>query len=316
MARIVVGDGSVVAWQELAVGTEAGGLRVVEVAVDEGDSVVRGQLLLRFDAAVLAAQAVQAEAAATEADAALQVARSDLARANELARDAVATRQAVEQRQSASRQAEARLASARARRDEAAARLAQTRILAPADGVVTRRSVLLGAVPVAGQEVFRLVRDGRLELDAKVPELDLGAVHAGQAVRVVHGDREIAATVRAVAPTVAVETRLGHVHVALPAGSGLRPGMFARAEIRAGVAQAIAVPQAAVVFRGGTPVAFVLGEDGRVSLRRLAAGAPRHGFVEIADGLRAGERIAISGAGFLSDGAHVRVAPPVAVAAR
>ena len=316
MERLVVGDGSVAAWQELVVGAEAGGLRVKEILAEEGDQVRRGQVLVRLDTAVLAAQASQAEAAVAEAEAASEIAHLDLDRATELSRGGIATRQAVEQRQAAARQAAARLASARARRDEAAARLAQARILAPADGVVSRRTVQLGAVAATGEEMFRIIRDGRLELYARVPELDLGAVRPGQSVRVLHGRREIQATVRAVAPTVAPETRLGVVHVALPPGSGLLPGMFARAEVRSDAGQALAIPQSALVFHEGTAAAFVLGEDGRVSLRRLTTGTHRHGLVEVAAGLRAGELVATSGAGFLADGDHIRavahVLPPAA----
>ncbi|MBV1797945.1 efflux RND transporter periplasmic adaptor subunit [Siccirubricoccus sp. G192] len=311
MLRVVIGDGSVVAWQELVIGAELGGLRVVEVAVEEGESVRRGQLLARFDDAVLAAQFAQAEAAVTEAEAALEIAQLDLERARQLSRSAIATRQTLEQRQSAARQAEARLLAARARRDETAARLAQTRVVAPTDGTVSRRSALLGAVVPAGQEMFRLIRDNRLELDARVPELDLAGVSPGQAVRVLHGERMIEARVRMVAPIVAAETRLGLVHVALPEGSGLRPGMFARAEIRSEAPRAIAVPQQAVVFREGAPAVFVLPEGSeRVALRRIETGARQEGMVEVASGLRPGERIVLTGAGFLSDGDRVALAPP------
>lgn len=312
MLRVVSGDGSVVAWQELILGADIGGLRVIEVAVEEGDTVHAGQLLARLDDSVLSAQAAQAEAAVAEAAAALEMARADLARAEELLRSRTGTRQNLEQRQSAARQAEARLISARARRDETAARLAQTRILAPTDGVVSRRAALLGSVPAPGQEMFRILRDGRLELDARIPELDLAGVEPGQEVRVRHGDRVIPARVRAVAPTVAPETRLGLVHIALPANSGLRPGMFARAEILAGKREVVALPAEAVVFREGAPVAFVLPEGSdRVELRRIAAGAHRDGTVEVTEGIRAGERVVVAGAGFLSDGDHVRLATPL-----
>src|SRR5690606_32605138 len=144
-----------------------------------------------------------------------------------------------DQRQAAARQAEARLASARASRDEAQVRLNQTRLRAPYDGVILKRGILPGAVSGVGQEMVRLLRDGRLELDARLPEVDLADVAPGQPVRVLHGSREIQATVRAIAPTVTAESRLGLVHIALPADSGLRPGMFARAEIQAGGAPRI-----------------------------------------------------------------------------
>jgi multidrug efflux pump subunit AcrA (membrane-fusion protein) len=122
IARSVIGDGSVVAWQEIVVGFESGGLRVVEVTFDEGDHVKAGQLLARLDDALPIAQLAEAEAAVTEADATAEFARGDFKRAQDLIRGDFMARQTLEQRQSATRQAEARLMAARARRDEAAAR--------------------------------------------------------------------------------------------------------------------------------------------------------------------------------------------------
>lgn len=307
LARIVTGDGSVVAWQELVIGAEAGGLRVAEVAFEEGDSVRAGQLLIRMDETLLRAILGQAEAAVAEAQAALRNARQDLSRAADLSRSGNAPRQTLELREAAALQAEARLASAVARRGEVAARLAQARILAPADGVVSRRSVLPGHVTSAGQELVRLIRDGRIELDARVPELELAALQPGQPVRVTHGDRTVTGTVRAVAPTVSAETRLGIVHVALPEGSGLRPGMFARAEIRPGDAEGLTVPQSALLFREGRPAVLVLAED-RVALRPVTTGRRGEGVVEVTSGLAEGERVVVTGAGFLTDGDRVQVA--------
>lgn len=309
LPRPIFGDGSVVAWQELVVGIETGGLRILEVPVEEGDRVRRGQLIARLDDALPAAQAAQAEAAMREAEAALAIAQSDLRRSTELARSESVAKQILEQRQSAALQAEARLLAARARRDEAAARLTQTRILAPTDGTVARRSILPGAVTIPGQEAIRLIRDSRLELDARVPELELARIRPGQPVRVRHGTREIMAEVRILAPVVGSDTRLGIVHVALPAESGLRPGMFAQAEILPAEEAGLIVPQEAVVLREGKPFAFVLppGAD-RVVLRALATGTRRAGAVEVTGGLAEGERVVVTGAGFLSDGDHIRLA--------
>lgn len=310
LASIVVGDGSVIAWQELVIGAEVGGLRIIEAPLDEGMAVQAGQLLARLDGSVLAAQAAQAEAAINEAMAFLELARSEQARAEELVRTQSGSRQLADQRQSATRQAEARLIVLRARRDEAAARLAQTQILAPSDGIVARVSVRLGAVTSPGQEMFRLIRDGRLELEARVPELELAGVQPGQRATIRHGGREIAGEVRLVAPVVTPETRLGLVRIALPADSALRPGMFARAEIAGPAREVVVVPASAVVFRDGAPQAFVLPEDSeRVAMRRLVAGARFEGMVEIIEGLSTGDRVVTAGAGFLARGDLVRVAP-------
>jgi len=307
LSRTVTGDGSVVPWQELVIGAEAGALRVVEVAVEEGDAVRAGQPLVLMDETLLRAVLGQAEAAVAEAGAALRNARQDLARATDLSRSGNAPRQTLELRDAAAQQAGARLASASARREEVAARLAQARVLAPADGIVSRRSVLPGTVTAAGQEMVRLIRDGRLELDARVPELEMALLRPGQPVRVLHGDRVVAGTVRALAPTVAADTRLGLVHVALPAESGLRPGMFARAEIRPGDVPGLTVPPSALLFRDGRPAVLVL-EGDRVALRPVATGRRGGDAVEVTAGLAEGERVVVSGAGFLGDGDRVRVA--------
>lgn len=307
LPRIVTGDGSVVAWQELVIGAEAGGLRVAEVAVEEGDSVRAGQVLVQMDETLLRAILGQAEAAVAEAQAALRNTRQDLARAADLSRSGNTPRQTLELRQAAALQAEARVASAVARQGEVTARLAQARIVAPADGIVSRRNVLPGNVTSAGQEMVRLIRDGRVELDARVPERELSALRPGQPVRVTHGDQVVTGTVRAVAPTVSAETRLGVAHIALPSGSELRPGMFARAEIRSGEAPGLTVPQSALLFREGRAAVLVLSGD-RVALRPVTTGRRAEGVVEVTSGLAEGERVVVTGAGFLSDGDRVRVA--------
>jgi len=310
IAAVVAGDGSIVAWQELVISTEIGGLRIIRAPIEEGDAVRAGQLLAALDDSVLAAQLAQADAAINESVALVDFARAEQARAEELVRSNTGARQVVEQRQSATRQAEARLISVRARRDEVLARLAQTQILAPTDGIVSRVTVRIGAVTAVGQEMFRMIRDGRLELEARVPELELAALRAGQPVLVRHGSREIAAELRIVAPVVAADTRLGIARIALPADSGLRPGMFARAEITGAPREVVMVPASAVVFREGAPQAFVLQEgESRVAMRRLVAGARQDGMVEIREGLRGGERVVTAGAGFLADGDLVRLAP-------
>jgi RND family efflux transporter MFP subunit len=311
LARPVIGDGSVVAWQELLLGTETGGLRVVEVNFEEGDAVRAGQVLVRLDPALPTAQATQAQAATAEAEAALRIAQADLRRSVDLARSEAVARQILDQREAAAKQAEARLLASRAREEEAKVRLAQATIAAPADGIVSRRTVLLGAVVQPGQELLRLIRDGRVELAMRIPELELAAVRPGQAARVVHGEREVAGRVRVLAPVVSGDTRLGLAYVALPAGSGLRPGMFARGEIAPeGMATQLTVPQEAVVFREGRAVAFVLADDGaQVQARTVRTGQRRDGVVEVVEGLREGERVVASGAGFLADGDRVRVAP-------
>jgi len=306
--RNVIATGNVVAWQELSIGTEISGLRVVEVAVDEGDIVKRGQLLARIDDSAISAQFRHSEAAVQEAQANLKFAEAENARAKDLVARGNVSAQAAQDRETKAFAAAARLAMAAAQRDEMKARVVATRIVAPADGYISKRSILIGDVVAAGREVFRMVRDSRLELDAEIPETDLILVQVGQTVRITReGTAVIAGTVRAIAPTVDPKTRLGVVHVALPQGSPLKPGMFARAEILTSQTVAIAVPDAAVVWRDGKAGVFVLSKGNHVALRPVEAGTRQNGWVQIISGLESGEHVVNTGAGFLNDGDVVAV---------
>ncbi len=307
ITKIVVGTGSVAAWQQLTVAAEIAGLRIVEIAADEGDAVKQGQVLARLDDSILKAQFSQFEAAVLEAEANLTNARADFRRAEELQAGqniAVAT---FQQRQTAARTAEARLGMIRAQRDEVKAKIEQTVIRAPTDGVIAKRTALVGSVASGGMELFRMIREGRVELQAQIAELDIGRIKAGEAARVVHGEDAVDGTVRLVSPVVDATSRLGLAYIALPAGSGLKPGMFASAEIAVGTVDALAVPQDALVFRDGRPGAFAVGSDNRVSLRLVETGARQDGWVEVRAGLDPSDRIVVAGAGFLSDGDLVRI---------
>ena len=306
--RLVSTSGTVQAWQELPVGSETSGLAVVEILADENDPVAEGQLLARLNDQVLLAQLAQQEASVAEARATLTEARANLQRADTLFRQDATSAQTLDSRQAAASTAAARLAVAEAAKAETQARLAQTRILARAAGYVSSRSVEIGQIVSSGQELFRIVRDGRLELDAEVPETELAFLREGQAAQVsADGAGRVAATVRAVAPSIDARTRLGVVHLSLPADSGFRPGMFARAEIALGDAPSLVVPQAAVVWRDGRAGSFVIDAGGHASFRGVETGARFGADVEIHSGLVAGERVALEGAGFLEDGDRVRV---------
>lgn len=307
MTQIVVGTGSVAAWQQLTVAAEIAGLRIVEIAADEGDTVKQGQVLARLDDSILKAQSDQFEAAVLEAEANLTNARAEFRRAEELQAGRNIAESTYQQRQTAARTAEARLGMIRAQANEVRAKIQQTVIRAPTDGVISKRTALLGSVASVGAELFRMIRDGRVELQAQVPELDFGKIKAGQRARIVHGDVAVNGTVRLVSPVVDPSTRLGIAYVALPADSGLKPGMFANAEIAVGTAERLAVPQDALVFRDGRPAAFAVGPDNRVTLRILETGTRQNGWIEVKGGLDPRERIVVAGAGFLNDGDLVRV---------
>lgn len=306
MDSVITATGSVVAWREMPIGTEASGLAVIEVAVDEGDTVTKGQVLARLNRSVLSAQIAQQMATVTEAEATLANAQSDQRRARTVSRG-VLSEQTIEQRETLVKTATAKLAAARAVLDETQARLAQTDIVAPASGIVTMRTVTLGQVVQTGTELFRLIQDSRIEVNALVPEGDLLGVKPQQTVQIIDPTgRASEGSVRLVAPIVDARTRLGTVHVALPPATNLKPGMFVRVEIRTNGAKALTVPQKALVWRDGRAAVFTVGDDGTATMKTVKTGRKTSDAVEILDGVFAGERIVVEGAGLLSDGDRVR----------
>ncbi|WP_374515126.1 efflux RND transporter periplasmic adaptor subunit [Brevundimonas sp.] len=314
LPRVINASGTVSAWEEVPVGAETGGLTAVSVLVDEGSYVRQGQPLVRMNDALLRAQVRQQQAAVQTAEA--NAARDDaaLSRAQELKERGFLSQASLDTALANQRASQANLAAARAALAETQTRLSQATLRAPVSGLVISRSVTRGQIVAAGTELFRIVRDGRLELDARVPETELNLVRAGQSATI--SSDEVGQTtgrVRIVTPEVDPETRLGVARIALTGAGGFRPGMFARARIEAGSQPALTVPTAAVLYRENRAGVFVLGEGGRVRFQPVTV-LSRTDQRSALSGLTAGVRVVVEGAGFLADGDRVRVVAPAAPA--
>ncbi|MBL8338843.1 MAG: efflux RND transporter periplasmic adaptor subunit [Rhodoferax sp.] len=301
-------NGNIAAWQEASVGTEANGLRLAQVLVNVGEAVRRGQVLATFAPDTLQAEAAQTAASVAEAEATLAEARANAQRARDLQVSGALSAQQINQYLTAERTAQARLEAQQAMAKMQQLRLAQTRVLAPDDGIISARSATVGAVLPAGQELFRMIRQSRLEWRAEVPAADLGAIKAGQAVQVTPPNLPpVKGRVRMVAPTVDPQTRNGLVYVDLVQPGGAKAGMFARGEFELGTGSAMTLPQTAVLLRDGFSYVLRVGADSRVSETKVRVGRRSGDRIEILDGLPADARVVESGVGFLGDGDTVKV---------
>ena len=310
-------NGNIAPWQEAIVGAESNGMRLAEVRVNVGDSVKRGQVLATFIADMAQADLAQSRAAVAEAEALLADAAANAQRARDLQASGALSAQQINQLLTAERTAQARLDALRAAAKVPQLRLAQTQVLAGDSGVISARSATVGAVVPAGMELFRLIRQGRLEWRAEVAASELVQIKPGQAVRVTAaGGAAVAGKVRMVAPTVDAATRNGIVFVDLPQPGALKAGMFARGDFDTGSSSALTLPQSAVLLRVGFSYVFRLGADGKVAQTKVSVGRRVGERVEITGGLDANTRVVASGGGFLADGDTVRVVDaPVAQAA-
>jgi RND family efflux transporter MFP subunit len=311
LARTVVLNGAVYAWQEVIIAPEVGGYRVAEVHVDVGDEVKKGQTLVELSTALLAAEVATKEAALAQREAGLVNADAALERAQALSQRDLLSAADLDQLNADALGARAAVEAGRADLETSRLRLQFSRVTASDAGVITSRTVTVGQIAQAGMEMLRLLRDGRIEWRGEVPEMRLGELEAGQRVTVMTSDGlSFEGSIRVVAPTIASANRTGLVYVDLAADDRLRPGMFARGEIEIGRGMGFTVPLASVVSVDGYSYVFVLGTDSTVERRRITTGGVYTATIEVVDGLQGGERVVEQGAGFLKDGDLVNVADP------
>ena len=308
LSTAVAASGTVAAWQEASVGAEGSGWRLAEVNANVGDTVRRGQVLASFAAELVQADLALARATLTEAEAVLAEMAARAQRARELGPTGVLSTEQVQAALTAERTAQARVQAQQAALQVQQLRARQVQVLAPDDGIISARNATLGAVVPPGQELFRLIRQGRLEWRAEVSAADLALLRAGMTVRVSGGSGPaVTGKLRMVGPTVDAATRNGLVYVDLPATPGLKPGMFARGEFDTGRSSGLTLPQSAVLMRDGFAYVWRVSADGTVAQAKVTLGRRSGERVEITGGLDASARVVASGGGFLTEGDTVRV---------
>ncbi len=302
-------DGNVLAWQEAVIGAELPYYRISEVRVQVGDHVRKNQVLARISEDTVSSEQEAAAAVVNELEAVSTEARSNAERAQALRAQGFYSAQAQGQYVTGERAADARLVAARARLRLAQLQVAKANVTAPDDGVISARSAVVGSLTQPGQELFRLIRGGRIEWHAEVPAAQLARIKPGVAAQIESVDGEtLTGKVRTIAPSVDPRTRNGVVYVDLPSGQGLRAGMFARGQIDVGQTSALTIPAASVVLREGFSYIFVVaGEPARVTQTRVKTGRRMGDRIEIVEGLSPHARVVDTGSGFLADGDVVAV---------
>jgi RND family efflux transporter MFP subunit len=308
VARGVAANGTIQSWQEVIVGPEVGGYRVAAVNVDVGDRVRRGQELVLLADELLRAEVASKRANVEQAQATLENAAAAHRRATSLTGSGALSASDVDRLRSEELASRARVAVSQADLDAAEVRLRHTRVTAPDDGIISARMVNIGQVAQAGTEMLRLLRKGRVEWRAEIPEARMREIKAGLKVQLVTADgTQLIGKVRTVAPTVESSTRAGLVYVDLPDSEGAKPGMFARGEILLGQTPAQMAPLGSVVIQDGYSYVFVLTSQQTVQRRHVTTGIIKDSSIEIVSGVEPGERIVDKGAGFLKDGDRVNV---------
>jgi RND family efflux transporter MFP subunit len=302
-------NGGLYAWQEAIIAAETSGLRITRLFADVGTEVKRGQKLAQLSQDLIKAELAQKEALVAQAKAELAEAQANAKRAIEAKGSNAFSEQQTTQYLIAKDKAKAGLAAAEAQLKAQQIRLQQTNIVAVDDGVISSRSATLGAVVQTGSELFRQVRQNRLEWRAELMAEHLVQIRPGQKVTINLSNGEVInGTVRVRSPTIDPENRKGFVYVDLPSSESAHPGMFVRGEILLGEKEALTVPESALVMRDGYSYVFELNAKRQVTQRKVITGRRANRRVEILEGLDTNAVIVATGGAFLNSGDTVLIA--------
>jgi len=288
--------GSLQSDESVQIASEIAG-RVTVIGLEEGKSVVAGDILVKLDDALVAAEVADTQAR-------YEFATGNLGRANTLARSGNVTERARDE-------ATANAETARAALELAKVRLSKHVIRAPFSGVVGIRRVSPGAYVAIGQPIVNIEKIDTLKVDFKLPELFLSQIRTGQTVDVqvdALPGRTFPGTIYAIDPMVDVNGRALQIRARLPNPDGiLRPGLFARILVK-GLQErhVVIVPESAIVPRGPDKIVYAI-ENGRAVEAKVTLGVRKDGLVEIVDGLKSDAVVVTAGQQKLKDGTPVEI---------
>lgn len=268
----------------------------LSVAVEVGDQVRAGQVLVRLDGAHAALQAAQAAAQMRKLE-------SNYARSRQLAEQQLVSANDNEQLRFD-------VENARAANRLANLELSWTTVTAPISGVVAERMIKPGNFVQANTPIFRIVDDARLEAELNVPERELATLEAGLPVTLsvdALPGRTFEGTIDRVSPVVDAESGTFRVIAAFVGKGDLKPGMFGRISIDYDQrADALTVPRAALLEDDAEPAVFVV-DDGKAERVPIELGYLDGEWAEVRGGLEEGAQVVTAGKATLRDGSAVQV---------
>jgi RND family efflux transporter MFP subunit len=257
--------------------------RVIEMRVDAGQAVKKGQLLLRIDAR-------EAGEVATAASAQYINAKANYERMKNLQKQNFISAAALDK-------AKADFEAAQAARGQAGVSLGYASVTAPISGVVAQRLIEQGETAAPGRPLLTIYDPNGLRVTASIPQYQLPQMRKVRQARVEFPElgQWVDASAVTLLPTADAATHVSQVRVALPGElKSVIPGMFARVHFIVGRAQRTTVPAAAVVRRGEVAAVYVQDAQGVLTLRQLRLGeTSAGGEIEVLAGLASGEQVVL-----------------------
>ena len=296
VAQIYSADGVVEATRQSTVSAQISG-RVKEIYYDVGDSVKKGRVILRIDQGEAAQALAGSQAQVMQAQAALHNAKANYERARQMFAQKFISQAALDKAEADYKVALAQAAASQAGESRAAVAQSYTAVVAPYGGVVAARLVEIGEMVTVGQPLMTGFDPSKMRVIVNVPQDKLQDIGARPDVAIEFPTIKLSVQAAAVTvqPLADARTHTTQVRIDLPAKqASVYPGMFVRAHFVVGKATKMLIPASAVVRRSEVVAVYVVGNQGKVTLRQIRLGeAVGQDEVEVLSGLNAGEQVAL-----------------------
>jgi len=309
VTRVANATGTLAARVDMPVGVVGEGGRVTAVHVQPGDWVSANQVLASIERSVQAQQVSQLEASVQVAQADAKLAQTNLDRARALVADGFVSQADIDQKTATRDAAVARVNVAIAQLNQMRAQLGRLDIRAPAAGLVLTRQVEPGQVVSGGSGVlFRIARDGEMEMQALLSENELAALQVGTVAEItpVGMSESFEGRVWQISPVINETSRQGIARIAVPYNEALRPGGFATARIAMERMNAAVLPESAVQNDARGSFVYIVGKDDKIERRNVTTGAVTARGIAITSGLTGTEKVVLFAGGFLTPGETVK----------
>lgn len=308
MPEYLVLTGSLRADQESNIAADANG-KVLQLLVERGQAVMRGQVIATLDARSASLGATAAQAQAKLAQSQLEQAQKDCERVKHLLETGAISQAEYDRQTSQCTVQQWSAAAAEAQQQSATKLLGDTSIRAPFDGIIGERMINVGQYVQPSTQVASIYDPDPLRLQVTVPEANLGEVKPGTPVTfsvAAFRDERFTATVKYISPNVRESTRDLVVEAMAPNHEGrLRPGMFAVARLELSERPHPVVPTNAIKRDDTEARVFVVGPAKEVQERLVQLGETKGDFVAVLGGVKAGETVVLQPGPDVRDGAHV-----------
>jgi RND family efflux transporter MFP subunit len=289
-------EGVVEAVRQSTVSAQISG-RVKEINFDVGDTVKKGQVLLRIDERETEQALVGSQAQVMQAQAALTQAKANYQRSERLFEQKYISQSALDKAKADYDMAKAQAAASEAGESQSALARGYAAVIAPFGGVVASRLVEMGEMVTVGKPLMVGFDPTQMRVIVNVPQYKLAEIgsHPQVKVELTSLKRWVPAAAVTIQPSADARTHSTQVRVTIPANEkGIYPGMFVRAHFVVGKASKLLIPASAVLRRSEVVAVYVVDDKGAAKLRQVRLGeASGENEVEVLVGLNPGENVAL-----------------------